>query len=73
MTRPNYGPNYRTEAEEAKALRAERATSWFDAWAFALLLACLLVVPAWFAATNHLTHQCYPSAQTWCTVAKAVQ
>ena len=37
-----YGPNYRTAKEESRALRTESNLSWFDAWAFALLLMCVL-------------------------------
>ena len=45
MTRPNYGPNYRSPADEARALRKGRSLSWFDSAAFALLLMCVLAGP----------------------------
>lgn len=49
--RENYGPNYPTPEAESKALRAERRTGWFDAWAFALLLICLLA-PAFYVVPH---------------------
>lgn len=48
MTRPNYGPNYKTPEAEAKALRAQRATSWFDAMAATLLILCVGFVPVFW-------------------------
>lgn len=47
-----YGPNYRTAKEEARALRKESNLSWFDSWAFALLLLCLLAPVLAFAAVK---------------------
>lgn len=40
-----YGPNFPTPHAEQRALRAQARTGWFDAWAFALLLLCIAVIP----------------------------
>lgn len=65
-TRPGYGPNYPTAQAEAKAMRKQHATSWFDAWAFALLLLCVLT-PVFYLVGHADTHNTCRTTQTLCS------
>lgn len=48
-THPNdYGPNYPDARAERKAQRKERSYSWFDAWAFSLLIVCVAIIPTFW-------------------------
>lgn len=51
MTRPNYGPNYRTADDERKATQQITRESWYDAFWFAMLL--LIIVAGVIGFDTH--------------------
>lgn len=61
------GPNYRSAKDEARATRKARSLSWFDSWAFALLLMCVLSASFYFSTHNPMRSECH-TTQTWCSV-----
>lgn len=66
MAHPNYGPNYPSPDAEAKALRKQRSLSWVDAWAFALLLLCVLT-PVFYLVAHADAHNTCRTTQTLCS------
>lgn len=62
-----YGPNYRSAKDERKVTRKARNLSWFDSWAFALLLVCVLT-PAFFVVAAVGAHNDCRTTQTMCSV-----